>query len=163
MASVLAPLPRMTIQFCTQCKWMLRAAYVGLEFLTFSLYSCCDLSQVLVSLVLILSCGSSCSTRDHYFIGSQWVHLLSISSQADDLTNSSHKNYSQHSRLHSEKLRFNLQQAGHSLFPYSHQVLRMKAISKLSIISSGIERQKEGSLVCVSHKSFVFTAGKPLA
>ena len=22
------PLPRVTIQFCTQCKWMLRAAYV---------------------------------------------------------------------------------------------------------------------------------------
>jgi predicted Rdx family selenoprotein len=54
MASVIAPLPRMTIQFCTQCKWMLRAAYVGLESLTFSLYSCCDLSQVLVALVLIL-------------------------------------------------------------------------------------------------------------
>lgn len=24
------PLPRVTIQFCTQCKWMLRAAYVSL-------------------------------------------------------------------------------------------------------------------------------------
>ncbi|KPM37286.1 hypothetical protein AK830_g9263 [Neonectria ditissima] len=23
------PLPRVTIQFCTQCKWMLRAAYTG--------------------------------------------------------------------------------------------------------------------------------------
>jgi predicted Rdx family selenoprotein len=23
-------LPRITIQFCTQCKWMLRAAYVSL-------------------------------------------------------------------------------------------------------------------------------------
>lgn len=25
---VTSPLPRVTIQFCTQCKWMLRAAYV---------------------------------------------------------------------------------------------------------------------------------------
>lgn len=27
--SVPCPLPRVTIQFCTQCKWMLRAAYVS--------------------------------------------------------------------------------------------------------------------------------------
>lgn len=27
--AVSAPLPRVTIQFCTQCKWMLRAAYVS--------------------------------------------------------------------------------------------------------------------------------------
>lgn len=25
------PLPRVTIRFCTQCKWMLRAAYVSLD------------------------------------------------------------------------------------------------------------------------------------
>lgn len=31
--AVLAPLPRITIQFCTQCKWMLRAAYVRLNFI----------------------------------------------------------------------------------------------------------------------------------
>ncbi|KAK1239771.1 hypothetical protein MKX07_001225 [Trichoderma sp. CBMAI-0711] len=32
------PLPRITIQFCTQCKWMLRAAYYAQELLsTFSL------------------------------------------------------------------------------------------------------------------------------
>ncbi|KND95236.1 hypothetical protein TOPH_00659, partial [Tolypocladium ophioglossoides CBS 100239] len=32
------PLPRVTIQFCTQCKWMLRAAYYAQELLsTFSL------------------------------------------------------------------------------------------------------------------------------
>ncbi|EHK16656.1 uncharacterized protein TRIVIDRAFT_19584, partial [Trichoderma virens Gv29-8] len=32
------PLPRITIQFCTQCKWMLRAAYFAQELLsTFSL------------------------------------------------------------------------------------------------------------------------------
>ncbi|KAF4986666.1 hypothetical protein FDECE_15837 [Fusarium decemcellulare] len=32
-----APLPRVTIQFCTQCKWMLRAAYYAQELLsTFS-------------------------------------------------------------------------------------------------------------------------------
>jgi len=61
----------MTIQFCTQCKWMLRAAYVGLEFLSFSLYSCCYISQVLVSLALILSYGSSCSvTAQHVTITS---------------------------------------------------------------------------------------------
>ncbi|CAM1505386.1 Fc.00g110230.m01.CDS01 [Cosmosporella sp. VM-42] len=31
------PLPRVTIQFCTQCKWMLRAAYFAQELLsTFS-------------------------------------------------------------------------------------------------------------------------------
>ncbi|KAK7418811.1 hypothetical protein QQX98_003673 [Neonectria punicea] len=31
------PLPRVTIQFCTQCKWMLRAAYYAQELLsTFS-------------------------------------------------------------------------------------------------------------------------------
>ncbi|KAH8658732.1 Rdx type Seleno protein, partial [Tricladium varicosporioides] len=31
------PLPRITIQFCTQCKWMLRAAYFAQELLsTFS-------------------------------------------------------------------------------------------------------------------------------
>ncbi|GFP52220.1 hypothetical protein TASIC1_0001037200 [Trichoderma asperellum] len=36
--AVLAPLPRITIQFCTQCKWMLRAAYYAQELLsTFSL------------------------------------------------------------------------------------------------------------------------------
>jgi predicted Rdx family selenoprotein len=29
MPQVPAPLPRVTIQFCTQCKWMLRAAYVS--------------------------------------------------------------------------------------------------------------------------------------
>ncbi|KAL7809921.1 Rdx family domain-containing protein [Trichoderma gracile] len=35
---VTAPLPRITIQFCTQCKWMLRAAYYAQELLsTFSL------------------------------------------------------------------------------------------------------------------------------
>lgn len=31
--AVLAPLPRITIQFCTQCKWMLRAAYVRFHIL----------------------------------------------------------------------------------------------------------------------------------
>ncbi|RFU81675.1 seleno domain [Trichoderma arundinaceum] len=37
-AAVTAPLPRITIQFCTQCKWMLRAAYYAQELLsTFSL------------------------------------------------------------------------------------------------------------------------------
>ncbi|KAL6692600.1 Rdx family domain-containing protein [Trichoderma pleuroticola] len=37
-AAVTAPLPRITIQFCTQCKWMLRAAYFAQELLsTFSL------------------------------------------------------------------------------------------------------------------------------
>ncbi|KAL7820228.1 Rdx family domain-containing protein [Trichoderma aethiopicum] len=37
-APVTAPLPRITIQFCTQCKWMLRAAYYAQELLsTFSL------------------------------------------------------------------------------------------------------------------------------
>jgi hypothetical protein len=31
--TVLAPpLPRVTIKFCTQCKWMLRAAYVSVPF-----------------------------------------------------------------------------------------------------------------------------------
>ncbi|KAL7920492.1 Rdx family domain-containing protein [Trichoderma austrokoningii] len=36
--AVLSPLPRITIQFCTQCKWMLRAAYYAQELLsTFSL------------------------------------------------------------------------------------------------------------------------------
>jgi hypothetical protein len=29
MESLPPPLPRVTIQFCTQCKWMLRAAYVS--------------------------------------------------------------------------------------------------------------------------------------
>jgi hypothetical protein len=40
-ASAIA-LPRVTIQFCTQCKWMLRATYVretSHEFLIFSLSS----------------------------------------------------------------------------------------------------------------------------
>lgn len=33
-----APLPRVSIQFCTQCKWMLRAAYYAQELLsTFSI------------------------------------------------------------------------------------------------------------------------------
>ncbi|KAL6895978.1 Rdx family domain-containing protein [Trichoderma longibrachiatum] len=37
-APIAAPLPRITIQFCTQCKWMLRAAYYAQELLsTFSL------------------------------------------------------------------------------------------------------------------------------
>ncbi|KAL7950450.1 Rdx family domain-containing protein [Trichoderma barbatum] len=37
-AVVTASLPRITIQFCTQCKWMLRAAYFAQELLsTFSL------------------------------------------------------------------------------------------------------------------------------
>ncbi|KAL9123231.1 MAG: hypothetical protein Q9187_000212 [Circinaria calcarea] len=39
-AEILAPvtLPRITIEFCTQCKWMLRAAYLGQELLsTFAL------------------------------------------------------------------------------------------------------------------------------
>ncbi|KAH6610726.1 seleno domain [Trichoderma cornu-damae] len=37
-AAVTAPLPRITIRFCTQCKWMLRAAYYAQELLsTFSL------------------------------------------------------------------------------------------------------------------------------
>ncbi|KAI1268480.1 Rdx family-domain-containing protein [Xylariaceae sp. FL1019] len=36
-ASCVAPLPRITIRFCTQCKWMLRAAYFAQELLsTFS-------------------------------------------------------------------------------------------------------------------------------
>ncbi|KAL7789903.1 Rdx family domain-containing protein [Trichoderma ceciliae] len=36
--AVTAPLPRIAIQFCTQCKWMLRAAYYAQELLsTFSL------------------------------------------------------------------------------------------------------------------------------
>ncbi|RSL54171.1 hypothetical protein CEP54_010046 [Fusarium duplospermum] len=35
--STSTPLPRVTIQFCTQCKWMLRAAYYAQELLsTFS-------------------------------------------------------------------------------------------------------------------------------
>jgi predicted Rdx family selenoprotein len=32
MAEVSAAFPRVTIQFCTQCKWMLRAAYVSVHF-----------------------------------------------------------------------------------------------------------------------------------
>ncbi|RFU31782.1 hypothetical protein B7463_g4546, partial [Scytalidium lignicola] len=32
--NVQAPLPRVTIQFCTQCKWMLRAAYFAQELLS---------------------------------------------------------------------------------------------------------------------------------
>ncbi|KAF4511330.1 hypothetical protein G6O67_003138 [Ophiocordyceps sinensis] len=37
-AAAHGPLPRVTIQFCTQCKWMLRAAYYAQELLsTFSL------------------------------------------------------------------------------------------------------------------------------
>ncbi|KAF5644625.1 uncharacterized protein FTJAE_2742 [Fusarium tjaetaba] len=36
-ASTQTPLPRVSIQFCTQCKWMLRAAYYAQELLsTFS-------------------------------------------------------------------------------------------------------------------------------
>ncbi|KAI1354463.1 Rdx family-domain-containing protein [Xylaria sp. FL0043] len=36
-SSALPPLPRVTIRFCTQCKWMLRAAYFAQELLsTFS-------------------------------------------------------------------------------------------------------------------------------
>ncbi|KAF5020034.1 hypothetical protein F66182_7939 [Fusarium sp. NRRL 66182] len=36
-ASTQTPLPRVAIQFCTQCKWMLRAAYYAQELLsTFS-------------------------------------------------------------------------------------------------------------------------------
>lgn len=32
-APVPSPLPKVTIQYCTQCKWLLRAAYVCLPFL----------------------------------------------------------------------------------------------------------------------------------
>ncbi|KAI5465582.1 Rdx family-domain-containing protein [Mariannaea sp. PMI_226] len=36
-AATICPLPRVTIQFCTQCKWLLRAAYYAQELLsTFS-------------------------------------------------------------------------------------------------------------------------------
>ncbi|KAF4121209.1 Rdx family [Geosmithia morbida] len=31
VVAAVGPLPRVTIQFCTQCKWMLRAAYVALQ------------------------------------------------------------------------------------------------------------------------------------
>jgi hypothetical protein len=31
MANVVTALPRVTIEFCTQCKWMLRAAYVSFD------------------------------------------------------------------------------------------------------------------------------------
>lgn len=30
-APVPSPLPKVTIQYCTQCKWLLRAAYVCLR------------------------------------------------------------------------------------------------------------------------------------
>ena len=45
-AETLAPvtLPRVTIEFCTQCKWMLRAAYVS-NFLFLGLLHCSGVFQ----------------------------------------------------------------------------------------------------------------------
>ncbi|KAK0389254.1 hypothetical protein NLU13_2829 [Sarocladium strictum] len=34
LGQVTSPLPRVTIQFCTQCRWMLRAAYYAQELLS---------------------------------------------------------------------------------------------------------------------------------
>lgn len=42
------PLPRVTIRFCTQCKWMLRAAYVGSS----PIYSCAGLPSTCLCLFL---------------------------------------------------------------------------------------------------------------
>ncbi|KAL4864122.1 Rdx family-domain-containing protein [Aspergillus spectabilis] len=62
------PPPRITIQYCTQCKWMLRAAYFAQELLsTFST----DLAEVAlipktggIFTVTIFPSSSSASTRD---------------------------------------------------------------------------------------------------
>lgn len=149
MASVSAALPRVTIQFCTQCKWMLKAAYVGVDFRDLIFNNCYRVGQPVGCSCFGASCVSS------VFISAQHVIINSLGSKASFVNvitgwcfdDSSHKSYSRPSAMLSEKLRFNLQRVGFSLFYSIHPFLWTKATSGFSIMYSGIEKPKEDSLV----------------
>jgi len=83
MASVLAPLPRVTIQFCTQCKWMLRAAYVGVDFRDLNFNHYCNLDQ-------LVDCRCSCcSLRYSIFVSALHVtthHWVSVGFSVNVIT-----------------------------------------------------------------------------
>lgn len=55
-AAVQVVLPRVTIVYCTQCRWMLRAAYVGLLLLFFPLT--CFILLALLSYFTLHCCSN---------------------------------------------------------------------------------------------------------
>ena len=154
MASVSAPLPRVTIQFCTQCKWMLRAAYVSTTNLKSNSYRTTGYT-FLKKYISHHTNSARCRLMSRYLLDALHVTFPISYPRAFTflsrsiwliLYRSLHKSFCQPSVPPLARWPFSLQQVvrllSHSIPPIRPQVLGTPY--KFSAMSSGIEKQKEG-------------------